>query len=141
MARGGRGNAAKFKADMDAMVTDFFANAVDPAVDKIVLGVRQAAEDNSRRRLGSKPGEPNVADGWFAAPYLPDQGWPPMQGGETESRAMLAKAKPGDSRFVFNSVFYAYFHEKGYYGREGGASAKWMLRDALVAVGDREVRL
>lgn len=140
MARG-RGNAAQFKADMDAMVTDFFEKAVDPAVDQIVLDVRQAAEENSRRRLESKPGEPNIADGWFAAPFLPSQGWPPDQGGEAESKAMLARSKPGDPRFVYNTVFYAYFHEKGYYDKSGGAAPKWMLRDALVQVGNREVRL
>lgn len=136
-----RGNAARFKADLDSMVTDFFEKAVDPAVDKIVLDVRQAAEDNSRRRMESKPGEPNIADGWFAAPFLPDQSWPPDQGGDSESRTLLAKAKPGDSRFVYNTVFYAYFHEKGFYEKSGGAAPKWMLRDALVQVGNREVRL
>lgn len=137
----GRGNARQFKMEMDAMVADFFSETVPNAIDDLALEVRQAAEDNSRRRLDSKPGEPNVADGWFAAPYLVDQDWPPQQGGEAESRAMLSRAKPGDPRFVYNSVYYAYFHEKGYYDRSAGARPKWMLKDALTLIGSREVRL
>lgn len=135
---GGRGNAAKFKADLDRMVDDWGRNVVNPAVAEIVLDVRDAAEDNTRRRLGTVPGAPDMADGWFAGPVLIDQTWPPEQGGtRAESEQRVARMRPGEPLYVYNSAFYAYFHEKGY---EKGP-ARWMLRDALEQVGSREVKV
>lgn len=133
---GGRGNAKEFQSALKRMADDFIENSLGKSALEIALDIRQRAEDNTRDQLGSEPGAPDMANAWFAGPVLLDTS--ETEGGHERSVAELSTWKPGDSIFVWNPLFYAYFHEKGYYSQGGGARPKWMLQKAITAAETTE---
>jgi hypothetical protein len=123
MARGnypGKGNVAKFQAELQKEVNAIVKKGFPRGVTKLALELRKAAEEQTISVGLVATG--NLASSWVANVAQVN---PSLPAGEESSRSNLTRYAVGDEVVVYTtgrgdeSPFYGWFHEEGWHDKSG----------------------